>query len=171
MARPKLITRSQAAERLHDQDKTKSVAQWHTFLNDNVKPHVKPENKIPFEQTVNNVSMYKTTDIDSFISKRKDKAKAKRVAEQSDRTQHFIEAYGLNDRSNDNSVGQSFGYPWKGGQVTLIADNADRGQPNAVSIQLQINHPLRVSALTTAQAAAFANEILEAVAQAKRLEL
>lgn len=171
MARPKLITRSQAAQSLHDKDKSKSVVQWHTFLNDNTKPHVKPEKRIPYELTLHNVAMYKTTDIDAFISKRNAEQEAKQRKKQSTRVNQLSEQLGLNDQENQNSFGQSFGYVWKGAHVTVIADNAERGQPDAVSIQLQINHPLRVSALTTAQAEAFANDILDAVAQAKRLGL
>lgn len=167
MARPKLITRSQAAVWLHEADKSKTVVQWHTFLNDNSKPNVKPERKIPYELTLHNIAMYRTTDLESFIAKRKEKAKNAT----SSRAAELTGTLGLNDQANQNSFGQSFGYVWKGASVNLIADNAERGQPNAVSIQLQINHPLRVSALTTAQAEEFAREILEAVAQAKRLGL
>lgn len=165
MARPKLITRSQAAKLLHEKAPSKSESQWHSFLNDNAKPRVKPENKIPYEKTIHNVAMYKTTDIEAFLAKqkaKKEKAESTRIAE-------LKETLGLDDKANQNSFGQSFGYVWKGAHVSLIADNAERGQPEAVSIQLQINHPLRVSALTTSQAEEFAKEILDAVAQAKRL--
>jgi len=171
MARPKLITRSQAAQALHEKDKSKSVVQWHTFLNDNTKPHVKPEKRIPYELTLHNIAMYKTTDLEAFIQKRKEKQQEKAKKAASSRVAELTATLGLHDQENQNSFGQSFGYVWKGASVNLIADNAERGQPNTVSIQLQINHPLRVSALTTAQAEEFAREILEAVAQAKRLGL
>ncbi len=115
--------------------------------------------------------MYRLSDLETFITKRKEQAQAKREIAQQSRVADLTAHFGLADKENENSFGQNFGYVWKGASVNLIADNAERGQPNAVSIQLQINHPLRVSALTTAQAEAFANEILEAVAQAKRLGL
>jgi hypothetical protein len=171
MARPKLITRSQAAQWLHDADKSKSAIQWHGFLNDNAKPKVRPDRKIPYELTLHNIAMYKTTDLEVFIEKRKAKQQEKAKKNSTSRVAEVTATLGLNDQENQNSFGQSFGYVWKGASVNLIADNAERGQPNAVSIQLQINHPLRVSALTTAQAEEFAKEILEAVAQAKRLGL
>lgn len=171
MARPKLITRSQAAQWLHDADKSKSAIQWHTFLNDNAKPKVSPERKIPYDLTLHNIAMYKTSDLESFMQKRKAKQEAKAKKVSTSRVAEITAILGLADKENQNSFGQSFGYVWKGASVNLIADNAERGQPNAVSIQLQINHPLRVSALTTAQAEEFAKEILETVAQAKRLGL
>lgn len=171
MARPKLITRSQAANWMHDADKSKSVIQWHTFLNDNAKPKVSPDRKIPYDLTLHNIAMYKTSDLESFMQKRKAKQEAKAKKVSTSRVAEITARLGLADKENQNSFGQSFGYVWKGASVNLIADNAERGQPNAVSIQLQINHPLRVSALTTAQAEEFAKEILEAVAQAKRLGL
>lgn len=167
MVRPKLITRSQAAKLLHEKDPSKSESQWHSFLNDNAKPRVKPENKIPYEKTIHNVAMYKTTDIAAFLAKRK----AKKAEAESSRAAEVKLATGLDSKENQNSFGQSFGYVWKGAHVGLITDNAERGQPGAVSIQLQINHPLRVSALTTEQAEEFAKEILDAVAAAKRYGL
>ena len=169
MARPKLITRSQAAQWLHDVDKSKSAIQWHTFLNDNAKPKVSSDRKIPYELTLHNIAMYKTTDLEAFIDKRKTKQQEKAKKVTSSRVAELTATFGL--KENKNSFGQSFGYVWKGASVNLIGDNAERGQPTAVSIQLQINHPLRVSALTTAQAETFAKEILDAVAQAKRLGL
>ena len=171
MARTKLLTRSQAAQRLHEADKSKTAIQWNTFLNDNSKPRVKPDKRIPYERTIHNIAMYRLSDLETFIAKRKEQAQAKREIAQQSRVADLTAHFGLADQENENSFGQNFGYVWKGASVNLIADNAERGQPNAVSIQLQINHPLRVSALTTAQAEAFANEILEAVAQAKRLGL
>lgn len=171
MARSKLTTRSQAAQRLYELDDSKSPIQWHTFLNDNAKPSVKPERKIPYELTLHNIAMYKTTDLEAFIAKRKAKAQAKAAQTEQSRVAEITAHFGLDDQQNQNSFGQNFGYVWKGASVNLIADNAERGKKNAVSIQLQINHPLRVSALTTEDAEAFANEILEAVAQAKRLGL
>lgn len=171
MARPKLTTRSQAAQRLHELDNSKSPIQWHTFLNDNAKPTVKPDKKIPYELTLHNIAMYKSTDLEAFIAKRKAKAQEKLAQIQKSRLVELSSNFGLDDQQNRNSFGQNFGYVWKGASVNLIADNAERGQPHAASIQLQINHPLRVSALTTVQAEAFANEILEVVAQAKRLGL
>ncbi|MFV5514001.1 hypothetical protein [Acinetobacter gerneri] len=171
MARPKLMTRSQAAQRLHELDDSKSPIQWRTFLNDNAKPNVKPERKIPYELTLHNIAMYKTTDLEAFIAKRKAKAQAKAAQTEQSRVAEITAHFGLDDQQNQNSFGQNFGYVWKGASVNLIADNAERGKKSAVSIQLQINHPLRVSALTTADAEAFANEILEAVSHAKRLGL
>lgn len=171
MARPKLMTRSQVAQRLHELDDSKSPIQWHTFLNDNAKPNVKPDRKIPYELTLHNIAMYKSTDLEAFIAKRKAKTQEKAAQAQQSQVAEIRARFGLGDKQNQNSFGQNFGYVWKGASVNLIADNAERGKKNAVSIQLQINHPLRVSALTTADAEAFANEILEAVAQAKRLGL
>ncbi|MCZ3345613.1 hypothetical protein NRA11_17200 [Acinetobacter baumannii] len=165
--RPKLITRSQAANMLHQKDPSKSESQWHSFLNDNAKPRVKPENKIPYEKTIHHVAMYKTSDIEAFLAKRA----AKKAALESSRIAEAKLISGLDSKENQNSFGQSFGYVWKGAHVGLIPDNAERGQPDAVSIQLQINHPLRVSALTTQQAEEFANQILDAVAAAKRYGL
>lgn len=164
MVRTKLMTRSQSAQWLHEADKSKTAIQWNTFLNDNSKPKVKPEKRIPYERTIHNIAMYKMSDLETFIAKRKAKAQASRVSE-------MVIPFGSDSKENQNSFGQNFGYVWKGASVNLIADNAERGQKNAVSIQLQINHPLRVSALTTIEAEAFAKEILEAVAQAKRLGL
>ena len=164
MVRTKLMTRSQSAQWLHEADKSKTAIQWNTFLNDNSKPKVKPEKRIPYERTIHNIAMYKMSDLETFIAKRKAKAQASRVSE-------MVIPVGSDSKENQNSFGQNFGYVWKGASVNLIADNAERGQKNAVSIQLQINHPLRVSALTTIEAEAFAKEILEAVAQAKRLGL
>lgn len=172
MAKSKLITRSQAAELLNKLDKVKSVSQWHTFLNDNTKPSVKTENRIPFEKTANNISMYHIDNIEGFIAKRKAEAKArKEQSARPTRVDTLRQAYGFEEKENQNTVGQVFGYKWKGASVNLIADNAERGQPHAVSIQLQINHPLRVSALTTAEAEAFAKELMQAVERAKALNL
>lgn len=171
MAKTKLMTRSQSAQRLHEMDDSKTPIQWNTFLNDNSKPKVKPELRIPYERTIHNIAMYKTTDLEAFIAKRKAKAEEKAAQTQKSRVAEITGRFGLDDQQNRNSFGQNFGYVWKGASVNLIADNAERRQPNAVSIQLQINHPLRVSALTTAEAEDFAKEILEAVAHAKRLGL
>ena len=132
---------------------------------------MKPELRIPYERTIHNIAMYKTTDLEAFIAKRKAKAEEKAAQTQKSRVAEITGRFGLDDQQNRNSFGQNFGYVWKGASVNLIADNAERRQPNAVSIQLQINHPLRVSALTTAEAEDFAKEILEAVAHAKRLGL
>ncbi|WP_343596049.1 hypothetical protein [Acinetobacter sp.] len=171
MTKTKLLTRSQAAQCLHEADKSKTAVQWNTFLNDNSKPRVKPEKRIPYERTIHNIAMYRLSDLEAFIAKRKEQAQAKRVIVQQSRIVDLTARFGLADQENQNSFGQNFGYVWKGASVNLIADNAERGQSNAVSLQLIINHPLRVSALTTVEAEVFANEILEAVAQAKRLGL
>lgn len=171
MARTKLMTRSQSAHWLHEVDKSKTALQWNTFLNDNSKPKVNPEKRIPYERTVHNIAMYKLSDLEDFIAKRKVKSQEREKRVQSSRVAELTATLGLKDQENQNSFGQSFGYAWKGAAVNVIPENAERGQPDAVSIQLQINHPLRISALTTAQAEGFAKEILEAVAQAKRLGL
>lgn len=171
MAKANLLTRSQCAQRLHEADKSKTALQWNTFLNDNSKPRVDPEKRIPYERTIHNIAMYRLPDLESFIAKRKAKTQEKAKKAQASQAQKVTAAFGLDDQKNRNSFGQNFGYVWEGASVTLIADNAERGQKKAVSLQLQINHPLRVSALTTAEAEAFAMEILEVVAQAKRLGL
>lgn len=169
MAKTKLLTRAQSANWLHEADKSKTALQWNTFLNDNSKPRVKPEKRIPYERTIHNIAMYRLSDLETFITQRKEKSKAKAKKAQISRLTEVTSTFGLNSHENRNSAGQYFGYVWKGASVNLIADNAERGAPDAVSIQLQINHPLRVSALTTVQAEAFAKEILDAVQQAKRL--
>jgi hypothetical protein len=171
MARSKLMTRSQAAHRLCELDNSKTPIQWHTFLNDNAKPNVKPERKIPYELTLHNIAMYKSTDLEAFIAKRDAKAQEKAAQAQKSRAAEITAHFGLDDQQNQNSFGQNFGYIWKGASANLISHNAERGKKSAVSVQLQINHPLRVSALTTAEAEAFANEILDVVSQAKRLGL
>lgn len=169
MAKTKLLTRAQSANWLNEADKTKTTLQWNTFLNDNSKPRVKPENRIPYERTIHNIAMYRLSDLEAFINQRKEKSRAKRQKAQMSRVAEVTNTFGLNSEENRNSAGQYFGYVWKGASVNLIADNAERGERDAVSIQLQINHPLRVSALTTEQAEAFAKEILSAVQQARRL--
>ena len=171
MAKANLLTRSQCAQRLHEADKSKTALQWNTFLNDNSKPKVKPEKRIPYDRTIHNIAMYHLSDLETFIAKRKAQTQEKTKKAQISRVAEITATFGLAEEGSENSFGQNFGYVWKGASVNLIADNAERGQKNAVSIQLQINHPLRVSALTTAEAEAFANEILDAVAQAKRLGL
>lgn len=163
------MTRSQSAQLLHEMDNSKTAIQWNTFLNDNSKPKVKPELRIPYERTIHNIAMYKNTDLEAFMEKRKAKVQEKVQLSERSRIADVTAHFGSGDKQNTNFFGQNFGYVWKGASVNLIADNAERGKSNAVSIQLQINHPLRVSALTTVDAEAFAMEILEAVAQAKRL--
>lgn len=171
MAKSKLMTRSQSAQRLHEADNSKTPIQWHTFLNDNAKPNVKPDKKIPYELTLHNIAMYKSTDLEAFIAKRKAKVQEKSAQAQKSRLVELTSNFGLDDQQNQNSFGQNFGYVWKGASVNLITDNAERGQSNAVSIQLQINHPLRVSALTTMQAEELLQELQVVIAQAKRMGL
>lgn len=172
MAKTTYKTRAKAAEHLHSLDQSKSVVQWHTFLNDNARSGSRVSKKmpqIPFKQDLNNSAMYKVVDLDAFIDQRQAlKSENKEVMIKNVEQRH-VEAYGMNDRSNDNSFGQCFGHRWKGASINLIADNAERGQPNAVSVQLIVNHPLRVSALTTLQAEELLKELNEVVKQAKHL--
>ncbi|HAV5495930.1 hypothetical protein ACOT19_03875 [Acinetobacter baumannii] len=174
MAKTTYKTRAKAAEHLNTLDPSKTVVQWHTFLNDNARTGRRASKKlpqIPYKPDLNNNAMYKTADLEAFLKAYQALKLAQRQAEIEESQQCFRRAYGALDHSNDNSFGQCFGHRWEGASVNLIADNAERGQPNAVSLQLIINHPLRVSALTTVEAEAFAKEVLEAVEQAKRLGL
>lgn len=174
MAKTTYKTRAQAAEQLNKLDPSKTVVQWHTFLNDNARTGKRASKKlpqIPYKSDLYNNAMYKTADIEAFLKEYQARKLAQRHVEIEESQLSFIKAYGMQDCSNENSFGQHFGHRWKGASVNLIADNAERGQPDAVSLQLIINHPLRVSALTTMEAEAFAKEVLEAVKHAKSLGL
>lgn len=149
-----LLTRSQSAEWLHAHSPRKSVAQWHSFLNDNTKKKGEKD-AIPFEKTIHNITLYKVKDLKKALDKKRAKVETKRIAE-------VAEVYG----KPQPGAKQHFGYAWKGARVNLITDNHDKGSKDAVSIQLMINHPLRVSALTTAQAKELLAELAIAIGQA-----
>lgn len=70
--------------------------------------------------------------------------------------------------TNDTPEGQNFGYKWQGASVNLIADNHDKSA-DAVCIQIFINHPLRVTALSLSDAEKFLAELESTVKVAKRI--
>lgn len=155
-------TRHEASQYLFENDNSRSSSQWYSFLGDNARGRVLSHHRVNYSKSTNKIVLYQIADLDLLLKVLKADDKQFRIVK--DNGGRSVElAFGSNVKENDNGYGQNFGYKWKGGSVHQIVGNHDKS-PDASVMQLIINHPLRVSALSIKQAKELTQDLINEIA-------
>lgn len=129
----------------------KTPSQWATWLTNNRNQSRQVPYRIPYER-LEGLVVYKIEELHKFIEWDKRRDLGTRTL--SPRAAEALRAFG----------GTEHGRPFKGGAAILATDAT-----GVVFVQMAINEPLTVFAMTPDQAIAFGSELLEAGEAAKQI--
>lgn len=155
MSTETLFTTQAAAEWLHEAISGESPDYWRQALINNRRPDRNPPHRIQFS-TLGRAALYTLEALKGFAEFEKSRRLGR--LKLTGRAAETIHAFGIGQ-----SGGSTNGRKWNGGSANLSTD----GDGN-VFVQVIINEPLMVFAMSPDQSAEFGKELAEAGRAAKR---